>query len=79
MPPRALSRADLARVKAARARRAPRLGPAETALERRSGFAPVELPLGKPEARREAARCLQCASLCDKCVEVCPNRANLRL
>jgi len=24
----------------------------------------------------EASRCLQCSTLCDKCVEVCPNRAN---
>jgi len=28
------------------------------------------------EAQREADRCLQCSSVCDKCVEVCPNRAN---
>jgi len=28
------------------------------------------------EARREAARCMQCSTFCDKCVEVCPNRAN---
>ena len=31
---------------------------------------------GKCEAREEAARCLQCSVICDKCVEVCPNRAN---
>ena len=29
------------------------------------------------DARAEAARCLQCSSLCDKCVEVCPHRANV--
>lgn len=28
-------------------------------------------------ARVEALRCLQCSTICDKCVEVCPNRANL--
>jgi putative selenate reductase len=30
-------------------------------------------------ARREQLRCLECDSLCNKCVEVCPNRANLPL
>ncbi|TVR57308.1 MAG: putative selenate reductase subunit YgfK [Spirochaetaceae bacterium] len=28
-------------------------------------------------ARREAARCLECHVVCNKCVEVCPNRANI--
>ena len=28
-------------------------------------------------AAHEAARCLQCSYVCDKCVEVCPNRANM--
>ncbi len=43
----------------------------------RSGFDLIEATLEEAAARREAARCLQCASVCDKCVEVCPNRANL--
>ena len=30
-------------------------------------------------ARLEAARCLQCSYICDKCVEVCPNRANVAI
>ncbi len=42
----------------------------------RKGFEPVEQTLGEAEARAEAKRCLQCSSHCDKCVEVCPNRAN---
>ena len=29
------------------------------------------------QARREGARCVQCTTFCDKCVEVCPNRANM--
>ncbi len=28
-------------------------------------------------ARHEALRCLQCSYICNKCVEVCPNRANI--
>jgi len=28
-------------------------------------------------AQREAQRCLQCSYICNKCVEVCPNRANV--
>lgn len=28
-------------------------------------------------ARHEALRCLQCSYICNKCVEVCPNRANV--
>ncbi|MEA1972980.1 MAG: putative selenate reductase subunit YgfK, partial [Candidatus Cloacimonadota bacterium] len=27
----------------------------------------------------EASRCLQCNFVCNKCVEVCPNRANIRI
>jgi putative selenate reductase len=30
-------------------------------------------------ARREESRCLQCNYICNKCVEVCPNRANIVL
>jgi putative selenate reductase len=45
-------------------------------VARRDGFACVEQTLSEADARAEAARCLQCATFCDKCVEVCPNRAN---
>ncbi|MGY4707015.1 putative selenate reductase subunit YgfK [Candidatus Bipolaricaulota sp. J31] len=43
---------------------------------------PPVLPRHLPEispgaARREAARCLFCSLICEKCVEVCPNRANV--
>lgn len=31
----------------------------------------------KAFAQREAARCLECNYVCNKCVEVCPNRANM--
>jgi len=43
----------------------------------RGNFAVVEFPFDPQKARLEAERCLQCRTLCDKCVEVCPNRANL--
>ena len=29
--------------------------------------------------RREAGRCLECSYLCNKCVDVCPNRANVSI
>ncbi|MGE5401791.1 MAG: putative selenate reductase subunit YgfK [Ignavibacteriales bacterium] len=31
------------------------------------------------EARQEAARCLNCSFICNQCVEVCPNRANIAI
>ncbi|MDR3584635.1 MAG: putative selenate reductase subunit YgfK [Desulfosporosinus sp.] len=34
-------------------------------------------PVG--DAEREASRCLECNKVCDICVEVCPNRANLMI
>ena len=45
-------------------------------VAQRAGFDLVELTLTEEAARAEAQRCLQCSSFCDKCVEVCPNRAN---
>ncbi len=52
-------------------------GPKFLPLGKRRNFKPVELPFSPEEAKKEAARCLQCRTLCDKCVEVCPNRANI--
>jgi putative selenate reductase len=45
-------------------------------VEQRAGFDLVEQTLTEEAARAEALRCLQCSAFCDKCVEVCPNRAN---
>jgi putative selenate reductase len=72
-----LSAAEITQLKGVRARRiaqeqAPMLPPAK-----RAGFALVEGTLREEAARREAGRCVQCSTFCDKCVEVCPNRANL--
>jgi len=44
--------------------------------EQRAGFDLVEATLSEAAALSEATRCMQCSTLCDKCVEVCPNRAN---
>lgn len=64
-------------LKKAKARKTWPFGPKLLPLQRRQNFEPVELPLSPEEAQKEAARCLQCRALCDKCVEVCPNRANV--
>jgi len=77
--PAALSEADILRVKRARARKEPQQRPITVPPEQRSDFQLIEATLSPEAARAEAARCLQCATFCDKCVEVCPNRANLTL
>lgn len=46
-------------------------------LDPSKGFGSVHPSLDRDAARREASRCLQCSEICDKCVEVCPNRANV--
>ncbi len=74
--PATLSAADVLQIKRARARKEARHEPATLPSGQRGGFDLVEHTLTEAEARAEAARCLQCAVLCDKCVEVCPNRAN---
>ncbi len=80
-PPRSsparLSEADVLRVKRARARRTPRHRPDALPIAARRGFDLVEQGLAEQAARDEASRCLQCSTFCDKCVEVCPNRANV--
>jgi len=53
--------------------------------EKKRGFRPTVLPELLRESRtadeefaeREAARCLECSYICNKCAEVCPNRANI--
>jgi putative selenate reductase len=72
----ALSQEEIAQVKQARARKAAQQGAAMLPPDQRGGFDLVEATLTEEAAWAEAARCLQCSTLCDKCVEVCPNRAN---
>jgi putative selenate reductase len=37
----------------------------------------VDLPMTQSEVEVEAARCLNCDEVCDICITVCPNRANV--
>jgi putative selenate reductase len=71
-----LSKEDIAQVKHARVRKEAQHKGAMLPQEKRDGFDLVEATLNEKEAMEEAARCMQCSSFCDKCVEVCPNRAN---
>jgi putative selenate reductase len=71
-----LSAEEIVRVKRVRARKEAQYRGAMLPPERRGGFDLIEATLTEEAALSEAARCLQCSSFCDKCVEVCPNRAN---
>jgi putative selenate reductase len=71
-----LSAEEIVKVKQARARREDPNQAEMLPVALRGGFDLIEQTLPEEAARREAARCLQCSTLCDKCVEVCPNRAN---
>ncbi len=74
--PGTLSEADILQIKQARARIQAKQEPAHLPVSLRAGWDLVEQTLDEESARAEARRCLQCSTLCDKCVEVCPNRAN---
>jgi putative selenate reductase len=63
-------------VQRARARKEAQLRPAMIPLIERGGFNLLEATFGEEQAKAEALRCVQCTTFCDKCVEVCPNRAN---
>ncbi len=71
-----LSSADIVELKGVRARRRAQQGALRLSPDARDGFDLVEHTLSEEAALSEAGRCLQCSHLCDKCVEVCPNRAN---
>ena len=75
--PANLSEKEIRQVKRVRARKEPQHRPQMLPLANRDGFALIEQTLTKRAALNEAARCMQCSTFCDKCVEVCPNRANL--
>ena len=68
---------DPAELMLRRARREPGVPLPETPVERRRGFDLAIETLDEAAARREAGRCLQCDELCNVCVSVCPNRANM--
>jgi putative selenate reductase len=71
-----LSEDDVVAIKAVRVRRIPAARPPMLPADDRGGFALIESTLTDAQAREEALRCVQCTTFCDKCVEVCPNRAN---
>jgi putative selenate reductase len=71
-----LSDGDILNIKHARARKEPQRQAERLPADQRDDFDLVEQSLTEDAARAEAARCFQCSTLCDKCVEVCPNRAN---
>jgi putative selenate reductase len=75
VPPQ-FSKEEMMSLKRTRARREPQNRAPMLPLEQRDGFDLIEETLTEEAALSEAARCLQCSTLCDKCVEVCPNRAN---
>ena len=68
---------DVGALTVRRAHRAYRVPVRATDLSRRDGFDETALPYTADEARREAARCLDCDTLCSLCVGVCPNLALL--
>ncbi|HET92079.1 MAG TPA: putative selenate reductase subunit YgfK [Chloroflexi bacterium] len=72
----ALTEEEILRVKRVRARKQPQHEPELLPVARRAGFDLIEQTLAEEAARGEAARCMQCTTVCDKCVDVCPNRAN---
>jgi putative selenate reductase len=71
-----LSKDQILEVKRIRARRWAQHQSPMLPAEAREGFDLVEQTLPEDLALAEARRCLQCSHFCDKCVEVCPNRAN---
>ncbi len=71
-----LTAAEIIEVKRVRARKAPQVKTPMLPIELREGFDPIDLGFSREQAQAEAARCVQCTTFCDKCVEVCPNRAN---
>jgi len=46
-------------------------------IENRTLDALVDLPMSQDEVILESARCVNCDEICDICITVCPNRANV--
>ncbi|NOY78643.1 MAG: FAD-dependent oxidoreductase, partial [Calditrichaeota bacterium] len=59
------------------ARREWAVHPKELPPAERLNFRLVSEPFTPEDARKEASRCLLCDEICNVCVGVCPNRANL--
>ena len=73
--PAGLDLPDALALTARRARRAYRVPIRTTPTEARDSFAEAVLGYTAQEAAREAARCLDCDTMCSLCVSVCPNLA----
>jgi len=71
-----LSEQEISEVKAVRARKISQVKPAMLPVGQRIDLKLIESTFTDEEARIEGLRCVQCTAFCDKCVEVCPNRAN---
>jgi len=74
--PVVLSEQEIVDIKRVRARKLSQIQPEMIPPAERTDFILIEATLTEKAAQAEAARCLQCAAFCDKCIEVCPNRAN---
>ncbi len=64
-------------LRALRARRVDRIDVNTRPAAERRDFEPVEPVYSEEQARLEARRCLNCDEMCNLCVTVCPNMANL--
>lgn len=69
--------ADVLRIKQKRVLKSTQTQAQRQPLNKRTGSEIIEWTFTHDQAVREAGRCLECRTLCDKCVEVCPNRANV--
>jgi putative selenate reductase len=74
--PARLSEEEVTAVRRVRARKEARHNPEMVPPTQRTSFDLIEATLSEAEAQAEAWRCVQCTTFCDKCIEVCPNRAN---
>jgi putative selenate reductase len=75
--PALLTEDDILAVKRMRARKEAQRRPATVPPAQRIDFMLFESTLDEEAGKAEGLRCVQCTTFCDKCVEVCPNRANL--
>ena len=75
--PTTLTEDDIVLAKRMRARKEAQRIPVIVPPAQRINFLEFESTLEDTVARAEGLRCVQCTTFCDKCVEVCPNRANL--
>jgi putative selenate reductase len=72
-----LTSADMERIHHARTHLSSSVEPGMRPLNKRHAFDVVEMTYSAKQAVMESERCLQCDLICDRCVDVCPNRANI--